>query len=45
VDESQLPHRSARRDPSRALGGKLAPDTDDFRVMRAKIEALLAEDP
>ena len=27
------------------LGGKLAPDTDDFRVMRAKIEALLAEDP
>jgi hypothetical protein len=26
-------------------GGKLAPDTDDFRVMRAKIEALLAEDP
>ena len=25
------------------LGGKLAPDTDDFRVMRAKIEALLAE--
>ena len=27
------------------LGGKLAPDTDDFRVMRAQIEALLAEDP
>ena len=27
------------------LGGKLAPDTDDFRVMRAEIEALLAEDP
>ena len=27
------------------LGGKLAPDTDDFRVMRAKIEALLADDP
>ncbi len=27
------------------LGGKLAPDTDDFRAMRAKIEALLADDP
>ncbi|MGH8590320.1 MAG: hypothetical protein ACREXX_13635 [Gammaproteobacteria bacterium] len=27
------------------LGGKLAPDTDGFRVMRAKILALLAEDP
>jgi hypothetical protein len=26
-------------------GGKLALDTDDFRVMRAKIEVLLAEDP
>ena len=25
------------------LGGKLAPDTDDFRVMRAKIEAFPAE--
>jgi hypothetical protein len=45
VDERQLPHRSTRRDPSRAQGGKLAPDTDDFRVMREKIEALLAEDP
>jgi len=46
VDERQLPHRSARHDPSHVhLGGKLAPDTDDFRVMRAKIEALLAEDP
>jgi hypothetical protein len=27
------------------LRGKLAPDTDDFHVMRAKIEMLLAEDP
>ena len=27
------------------LGGKLAPDTDDFRIMRAKIQELLAEDP
>jgi hypothetical protein len=27
------------------LGGKLAPDTDDCRVMRAKVEALLAEIP
>ena len=26
-------------------GGKLGPDTDDFRAMRAKIEALLADDP
>ena len=44
VDE-RPPHRSARRDPSRAPGGELAPDTDDFRVMRAKIAVLLAEDP
>ncbi len=27
------------------LGGKLAPDTDDFRVMRAKIEQLLLSPP
>jgi hypothetical protein len=27
------------------LGGKLAPDTDDFRVMRAQTGTLLAEDP
>jgi hypothetical protein len=33
----------ARRDPSRAPG-RQAGATDDFRVMRAKIEALLAED-
>ena len=27
------------------LDGKLAPDTDDFRVMRAQIEALSPRDP
>jgi hypothetical protein len=45
MDERKLPHRSARLDPSRTPGRQAAPDTDDFRVMRAQIEALSPRDP